>query len=159
MAIYLGLPSPAGSSDLPGSRRAALRSLFGLASNGVYMAPPVTRRAVVSYTTFPPLPHDAAVYFCCTFPGVTSARRYLASRPVKPGLSSGYRLSPRVSRGCSACSSLIRSLIIPHSLHHDKPFAQRPSPFLLASSPKGARPLPYHSTVTMKPSTLLPERV
>ena len=29
-----------------------------------------------------------AVYFCCTFPGVASARRYLASCPVKPGLSS-----------------------------------------------------------------------
>ena len=39
MAIYLGLPSPAGSSNLPESRRAALCSLFGLASNGVYMDP------------------------------------------------------------------------------------------------------------------------
>ena len=29
-----------------------------------------------------------AVYFCCTVPGVASARRYLASCPVKPGLSS-----------------------------------------------------------------------
>ena len=30
--------------------------LFGLASDGVYMAPPVTSRTVVSYTAFPPLP-------------------------------------------------------------------------------------------------------
>ena len=55
MAIYLGLPSPAASSNLPGSRRAALRFLFGLASDGVYRALPVTRQAVVSYTAFPPL--------------------------------------------------------------------------------------------------------
>ena len=39
MAIYLGLPSPAGSSDLPESRRAALCFLFGLASDGVYICP------------------------------------------------------------------------------------------------------------------------
>ncbi len=30
-------------------------SRFGLAPDGVYMAPPVTRRTVVSYTAFPPL--------------------------------------------------------------------------------------------------------
>ena len=30
----------------------------------------------------------AAVYFCCTFLGVTSTGRYPASCPVKPGLSS-----------------------------------------------------------------------
>ncbi len=29
-----------------------------------------------------------AVYFCCTVPEVAFARRYLASCPVKPGLSS-----------------------------------------------------------------------
>ena len=39
MIIYLGRLSPDGSSDLPGSRRAALCSLFGLASSGVYMCP------------------------------------------------------------------------------------------------------------------------
>ena len=88
MAIYLGLLSPTASSNLPGSRRAALCFLFGLASDGVYRALPVTRQAVVSYTAFPPLLHAAAVYFCCTFLGVASTRRYLASCPVKPGLSS-----------------------------------------------------------------------
>ena len=39
MIIYLDRLSPDGSSDLPGSRRAALCSLFGLASSGVYMCP------------------------------------------------------------------------------------------------------------------------
>ena len=48
----------------------------------------VTGNAVVSYTAFPPLPVKQAVYFCCTILGVTSTRRYLASCPAKPGLSS-----------------------------------------------------------------------
>ena len=44
MIIYLDRLSPDGSSDLPGSRRAALCSLFGLASSGVYMCPPCYQR-------------------------------------------------------------------------------------------------------------------
>ena len=39
MVIYLGRPSPDGSSGLPGGRRAALCLLFGLASDGVCMCP------------------------------------------------------------------------------------------------------------------------
>ncbi len=105
MVIYLDLLLPAGSSDPPETRRAAASSLFGLASDGVYMARPVTRTAVVSYTAFPPLlsvidPQRAsiagatrgrpltAVYFCCTFLRVSPTGRYPASCPVKPGLSS-----------------------------------------------------------------------
>ena len=115
MAIYLGLPSPAGSSDLPGSRRAALRPLFGLASDGVYMCPgccqpggsllhcpsTLTRAAVPAGL---PLCGGStgrraapAVYFCCTVLGVASTRRYLASCPVEPGLS-----SPAAFRSCSS---------------------------------------------------------
>ena len=72
---------------------------------GFTCAPSVTGRAVVSYTALPPLPRDvyrrcgtvspSAVHFCCTVPGVTSAGRYPASCPVKPGLSSPgpFRLS------------------------------------------------------------------
>ena len=96
MAIYLGLPSPAGSSDLPGSRRAALCFLFGLASNGVYMDPSCYQESGGLLHHLSTLTADAAVYFCCTFPGVASARRYLASCPVKPGLS-----SPAAFRLCS----------------------------------------------------------
>ena len=59
MVICLAQVSPPGSSDLPGGRRAALCLLFGLASDGVYMALSVTRQPVVSYTAFPPLPADA----------------------------------------------------------------------------------------------------
>ena len=89
MVIYLGQMSPPGSSDLPESRRAALCFLFGLASNGVYICP-------ACYQPGGSLLHcpstltgqGPAVYFCCTVPGVASARRYLAPCPVKPGLSS-----------------------------------------------------------------------
>jgi len=35
--IYLDLLLPTGSSNLPGTRRAAVSSLFGLASDGVYI--------------------------------------------------------------------------------------------------------------------------
>ena len=38
-----------------------------------------------------------AVHFCCTVPGVASARRYLAPCPVKPGLSSPAALRYRGS--------------------------------------------------------------
>ena len=90
MVIYLVLPSPAGSSDLPEStpgRRIAFCSV--LLRMEFTCARSVTTTAVVSYTAFPPLPSiKKAVYFCCTGLGVTSTGRYPASCPVKPGLSS-----------------------------------------------------------------------
>ena len=90
MVIYLDQMSPPGSSDLPESRRAALCFLFGLASDGVYICPVCYQPGgsllrCLSTLTGSKAP---AVYFCCTVPGVASARRYLASCPVKPGLSS-----------------------------------------------------------------------
>ena len=101
MVIYLGILSPICSSDLPESRRAALCFLFGLASDGVYMCP-------ACYQTGGSLLHcpstltfkaaaKKAVHFCCTVPGVASARRYLAPCPVKPGLSSPAALRYRGS--------------------------------------------------------------
>ena len=101
MVIYLDQMSPPGSSNLPESRRAALCFLFGLASSGVYMCP-------VCYQTGGSLLHcpstltfkaaaKKAVHFCCTVPGVASARRYLAPCPVKPGLSSPAALRYRGS--------------------------------------------------------------
>ncbi len=92
--IYLDLPSPTGSSNLP-KLRTSSPVLFGLASDGVYTAAQVTLSSVVSYTAFSPLP-SRAVLFCCTFLRVTSTGRYPASCPVKPGLS-----SPAPFRLCS----------------------------------------------------------
>ena len=60
MIICLGSMLPLTSSDLPDNRpgrpMVVHLSEFGLASDGVYMAPYVTTRTVVSYTAFPPLP-------------------------------------------------------------------------------------------------------
>ena len=64
MAIYLGLPSPAASSDLP-EDAAGRRTVFCLVllRMGFTCARPVARAAVVSYTAFPPLPADAGGLF------------------------------------------------------------------------------------------------
>ena len=87
--IYLVLPLPTGSSDLPETGRANLLFLLDLASDGVYTALAVTSKTVVSYTTIPPLPENLRRFlFCCTFLRVTSTGRYPASCPMKPGLSS-----------------------------------------------------------------------
>ena len=91
--IYPMELSPVPLSDPPENMTGShIRFLFGLASDGVYMAFSVTRETVVSYTAFPPLPEESkiplAVSLCCTIPGVTSAGRYPAPCPAKPGLSS-----------------------------------------------------------------------
>ena len=102
MIIYLVPMLPPVSSDLPESttgRRIAFCSV--LLRMGFTYAPPVTRRAVVSYTALPTLPGMLpAVHFCCTILGVTSTGRYPASCPMKPGLSSSAafrHLHPRLS--------------------------------------------------------------
>ena len=88
MIIYLRLLLPLGSSDLPESKRAILRFLFGLASDGVYICPSCHQLggSLLSYPST--LTTNVAVYFCCTSLGVTSTGRYPASCPMKPGLSS-----------------------------------------------------------------------
>ena len=62
MIIYLDLTLPPDSSDLPESKDGQSTFLFGLASDGVYMAFSVTRETVVSYTAFPPLPEKTWRY-------------------------------------------------------------------------------------------------
>lgn len=54
--ICLGPVLPQASSVLPGTWRAAISFLHGLASDGVYNAVPVTGPPVVSYTAVSPLP-------------------------------------------------------------------------------------------------------
>ena len=55
--IYPMELSPVPLSDPPENMTGShIRFLFGLASDGVYMAFSVTRETVVSYTAFPPLP-------------------------------------------------------------------------------------------------------
>jgi len=86
--VATGLKRPTGKQIGQIYSFPAKNGILGLASDGVYMAPDVTTRTVVSYTAFPPLPQKEAVYLCCTGLGVTSTGRYPASCPMKPGLSS-----------------------------------------------------------------------
>ena len=105
MIIFLEWLLPAISSDLPKAGGPRQRFCSVLLRMGFTYAPPVTRKAVVSYTALPPLPAPGkpeteetygffplikreAVYFCCTFLRVASTGRYPAFCPVKPGLSS-----------------------------------------------------------------------
>ena len=73
-------------------RAAACASLFGLAPAGVCPATAVTDSAVRSYRTISPLPIYRRYIFCGTFRRLTPPRRYLATCPVEPGLSS---ISPK----------------------------------------------------------------
>jgi hypothetical protein len=56
------------------------------------MPPNVTTGAVRSYRTLSPLPASLRLRrrftLCCTFRRLTPPRRYLAPRPMEPGLSS-----------------------------------------------------------------------
>ena len=86
----------------PLSRRAVSRRIFGLAPAGVCRAVNVAADAVGSYPTVSPLPRlsPRRSVFCGTFrhPPLTPRmpRRYLATCPVEPGLSSMRSVS-RVS--------------------------------------------------------------
>jgi hypothetical protein len=66
---------------------------------GFAVPPSVATGAVRSYRTISPLPaplRAPAVPFCCTFRRLAPPRRYLAPRPLEPGLSS----TPNPLRGC-----------------------------------------------------------
>ena len=94
--IHLGRPSPAASSNLPGSPLGTggvavkpRTPLFGLAPGGVY------RAANCYQSRGALLPHHFTLtnrgwryIFCGTFHRLTPPRRYLAPCPKEPGLSS-----------------------------------------------------------------------
>ncbi len=88
-------------------------SLFGLAPGGVYHAAAVTRSAVGSYPTLSPLPRHLSrpSWQLKKRGGFLSVALSLGSPPpdvirhrvsVEPGLSSPYRLSALIKRGCPA---------------------------------------------------------
>ena len=109
--IYLGRPSPNGSSSLPGSRRAALRSLFGLASSGVYMCPPCYQRGGS-------LLHCLSTLTCRRMRFISVALSLKSPSaavssypcPAEPGLSS-WAAFRRCPRGCPA---YLQASIISH---------------------------------------------
>ena len=67
--IYPVLPSPAGSSDPPENVTGSHIVFYSvLLRMGFTCALPVTRKAVVSYTAFPPLPDCSGGIFLLHFP-------------------------------------------------------------------------------------------
>ena len=85
--IPLGLPSPAGSSNLPGSSAGhAQASLFGLAPDGVCRAVRVATSAVSSYLAISPLPvlADLGGIFLLHFPSPSSSDLRLPTYSARP---------------------------------------------------------------------------
>ena len=113
--IPLGLTSPSGSSNLPGSSAGhANAPLFGLAPSGVCHATRRCPRARCALTApFHPYPHPLRrlrrSVLCCTFRRLTPPRRYLAPCPVEPGLSSQRLRTSRLSGRLHAHSSAFRN--------------------------------------------------
>ena len=101
MIIYLVLLSPAGSSDLPkGTTGSRIAFILVLLRMGFTELPLLPRHGSLLHCLSTITRKFLAVYFCCTFLGVNSTRRYLASCPMEPGLSSpaAFRqLQPRSS--------------------------------------------------------------
>ena len=86
--IYPMELSPVPLSDPPENMTGShIRFLFGLASDGVYMAFSVTRETVVSYTAFPPLPGKTWRYLSVAL-SLESPPPDVIRHPAKPGLSS-----------------------------------------------------------------------
>jgi len=110
--------------------------LFGLAPDGVFRAASLALRAVVSYTTFSPLPPacaDGGLIFCGTFRRAVFQRparvylnrtdlSYAASRPAVFGLSSADFRQQRFS-----------ALPKPDLIYHKDTKAQRFLPWCLCA--------------------------
>ena len=88
--IYPMELSPVPLSDPPENMTGShIRFLFGLASDGVYMAFSVTRETVVSYTAFPPLPGKTWRYLSVALSLESPPPDVIRHPcPAKPGLSS-----------------------------------------------------------------------
>ena len=91
--IHLGHASPHASCDLPEDCAGRTSSSYlVLLRMGFTVPRTVAGRAVRSYRTLSPLPGSKTSHrrstLCCTFRRLTPPRRYLASCPVEPGLSS-----------------------------------------------------------------------
>ena len=131
-AIHLGRTSQYASCDLPGSRAdhtcetKLTAPLFGLAPDGVCPATSVTGSAVRSYRTISPLPEGYKArwryIFCGTFRRLAPPRRYLASCPAEPGLSSlpTHRPEQRLS-GQLQLLSLVNRWLIGYMIFYEWP--------------------------------------
>lgn len=98
--IYLGLPLPALSSNLPEDSAGRVIILCLVLLRTRFTWPPVLPRTpVVSYTTLSALPTTASCgrrsTLCCTFSRVTPGGRYPPFSPAEPGRSSARALACR----------------------------------------------------------------
>lgn len=123
--IHLGRPSPDASSSLPGCDAGhTMHPYLALLRTGFTLPRTVTSRAVRSYRTISPLPvpgepgHRRYV-FCGTFRRLAPPRRYLASCPMEPGLSS--------TSEDAATAWPTPALLVRRRVRERKPF-QRPAP-------------------------------
>jgi len=107
MIIPLVLPLPAESSDQPESLDGPPSNalLFGLAPDGVCLAPDVTTGTgeLLPHPFTLTLPAARRSALCCTFLLVTETGCYPASCPGEPGLSS------RTFRGCRRSFDLLQT--------------------------------------------------
>ena len=110
-AIYLALQLLAGSSHLLEAVGSTCMLLHGVAPDRVYIVKPMSPWAGWALT--PPFhPYLAAVYLCCTCPGVTPGGRYPLSLPCGArtfliwGLSAPIRGCPTWSRKYCTASRL-----------------------------------------------------
>ena len=116
--IHLGRALPRASSDLPGNsrgprvqaRKPACFPIWSCSRWGLpcrRMLPPA--RCALTAPFHPCRHHTAAMLgrsaLCCTFRGLAPPRRYLAPRPMEPGLSSAamQRLPGRLPRRLYRC--------------------------------------------------------
>ena len=128
MIIYLGLPLPEGSSDLPESTTGRRMAFFSVLLRMEFTcARSVTTAAVVSYTAFPPLPrkggglfllHWSGSYLHRTLSGILpcEARTFLtvslSSETARPfvRLSANYYIISYTSKQLPPINSLKRDV-------------------------------------------------
>src|SRR5699024_3086550 len=100
--IHLGLSSPTTSCSLPEDNAGrALSSYSALLRTGFTMPQPLPAARCALTAPFHPCliratTHQRRSTLCCTFRRLAPPRRYLASCPVEPGLSSTFELTPRL---------------------------------------------------------------
>ena len=114
--IHLGCTSPCTSCDLPEDYAGRTSSSYlVLLRTGFTVPLTVAGGAVRSYRTLSPLPTVSMTSrgrstLCCTFRRLTPPRRYLALRPMEPGLSSLPSCGTKRDSDCPIDSPAVRVL-------------------------------------------------
>ena len=147
--IHLDNTSPYTSSDLPecGAGTHLLHPYLILLRTGFTLPQTVTCCAVRSYRTLSPLPNYPKVIWrsslCCTSRQLALPRRYLASYPMEPGLSSALAITTKTAIARSThgrefstriTSYLTQKLVFP-KIKYRKIIKERWKTILIVSTP------------------------